>query len=226
MVLYDYRVRDAIDHLKQCVERLRQKFQANAPAAELLHEVATLKTLHENLEQILPAGVKGVGNFARHIAWIEKNIKRDALACSEGDFKDLCEHDIPEIEAAFKKWCQDPQHFDRELDEGVTNLLMRQENDSAVRKAFVILKERLVKRFGGNKDSDGLDLVNQIFGSKGSLAGKVDDSTLQAYRNLLAGLYGISRNKFAHQNVTTPRYEAEGLIGMINFLLKDLAKLS
>lgn len=225
MVLYDYRVRDSIDHLRVCAQSLQRKFQANAPATEILHDATTLQALHENLEQILPAGVKGSGEFARHVAWIIKNIKRDCLTGSESDFRDLVEHDVPAIESAFRKWCQDPQHLDRELDDAVTGLLMRQENDSAVRKAFLILKERLVQRFGGDKDSDGAELVNQIFGSKGTLAGKIDDSTRQAYRDLLAGLYGISRNKFAHHNVTTPQYEAEGLIGMINFVLKDLAKL-
>src|SRR5262249_53134495 len=130
-VLYDYRVRDEIDHLKECTQSLRQKFAANAPAEEILRDTLTLKNLYENLEQILPAKVRGVSSFARHIGWIEMNIGRNCLPCSVGDFKDLVEHDVPAIEATFRKWCKDPQHLDQELGVAVTNLLMRQENDSA-----------------------------------------------------------------------------------------------
>ncbi len=198
MVLYDYRVRDAIDQLRECSLKLRQKYLANVSAEDILHDVETLKSLHGNLEQILPACVKGAGNFARHLGWIETNIKRNFLQGSAEDFRDICERDITEIEAAFRKWCKDPCHVDRELDDAIAGLLMRQENDSAVRKGFVILKDRLVKLFGGNRDSDGAVLVNQVFGSKGMLAGRIDDATLRAYRDLLAGLYGVARNKYAH----------------------------
>jgi hypothetical protein len=68
--------------------------------------------------------------------------------------------------------------------------------------------------------------LNQIFGSKGTLAGKIDQATLQAYRDLLAGLYGVARNKYAHYNVNTLWSEAEAIIGMINVVLKDLADLA
>jgi hypothetical protein len=76
-VLYDYRVGDAIDQLRECALKLRQKYLANAHAEENLHDVTTLKSLYENLEHILPAGVKNVSDFARHLGWIENNIKRD-----------------------------------------------------------------------------------------------------------------------------------------------------
>jgi hypothetical protein len=41
VVLYDYRVRDAIDHLKECAQSLRRKFQSNAPALAVKEATST-----------------------------------------------------------------------------------------------------------------------------------------------------------------------------------------
>jgi hypothetical protein len=73
--------------------------------------------------------------------------------------------------------------------------------DSAVRTAGVILEERL-RSVGGisNPNRVGQNLVNDVFGSNGTLASKFKvDSERQGYRDLYSGIVGAIRNPFGHR---------------------------
>jgi hypothetical protein len=86
----------------------------------------------------------------------------------------------------------------------------------------VILKSRLVAKFGVDHDLDGADLVNRIFGASGLLSSRLESEERQAMRDLLAGLYGVFRNKYGHQDVEAPWHEADAILSMINFVLKRI----
>jgi hypothetical protein len=84
----------------------------------------------------------------------------------------------------------------------------------------VLLKERLVAAFQASPDLDGSRLVNELFGAKGRLAGKMPDADREAMRNLLDGLYGVVRNPLAHSNENIEWYEAEAILSMVNWALR------
>jgi hypothetical protein len=99
--------------------------------------------------------------------------------------------------------------------------------DSAVRTAAVILEERLkdVSGITGPK-SDGRNLVNAIFGKEGTLAHKfTNESELQGYRELYAGVFGVIRNPYAHRLIDPSPEEGGAFIVFLNLLLKKLEAL-
>ena len=95
-----------------------------------------------------------------------------------------------------------------------------------MRKAFVILKSRLVKLFATPSNLDGPELVNHIFGKSGAHGLSIDDFERQAFRDLLAGLYGTFRNKYAHNHSAPSWAETEAILSMVNFILKELHRLT
>lgn len=227
MLLYEYQLRDQIEKLREYACNVLTKFQAQAPTAELLIDARNLKQIYDILQDMLPHEIKDVGNCGRHIYWIIHWLEKDAPKSCESDIAEICSQDIKDIEKAFRKWCAKQDHYDSELTSNIASLLVKQEWDSAVRKAFVILKERLVSTFHVPQNLDGADLVNNIFGSKTpNPLLKIDADERQAYRDLLAGLYSVFRNKFAHTNYKTTWAEADGVIAMVNLVLKDLGGLT
>jgi hypothetical protein len=99
--------------------------------------------------------------------------------------------------------------------------------DSVVRTAGVILEERL-RDVGGVSDKTciGRDLVNSVFGRNGNLVAKFsNDSELQGYRELYAGVVGMFRNPSAHHLIDPAPEEGGAFIVFVNLLLKKLEAL-
>ncbi len=225
MLLYEYQIRDLIERLTAYAVNVREKFDAGAAASDLLRDASALKEIYESLNERLPRTVQNSSNLGRHIAFMIRNLSRDSINSCRGDIDDICNHDIRGIEKSFREWCKEALHYDSELVDGVSDLVLHQQHDSAVRKAFVILKARLVRLFGAPNTLDGAELVNHVFRRSGCHGLSIDDTERQAIRDLLAGLYGIFRNKYAHNDAVPSWAEADAIMSMVNFVLKDLARL-
>ena len=226
MLIYEYKIRDEFERVKSYATRLRQAFEADRPSDDLLADAQNLAVLFENLRSMLPEGLRDVSNFSRHIGWMQGNLRRNAAKSSRSDIDYICSYDIPTLEKAFIHWCASADHYDRELAEKIGDLIARQEFDSAVRKAFVLLKAWLVVKFSLPDNLDGVNLVNRIFGNNGHSSLVLDPNERQAVRDLLAGLYGVFRNKCAHSDKPLPWYEADAALTMINFALKELENIT
>jgi len=99
--------------------------------------------------------------------------------------------------------------------------------DSVVRTAGVLLEERL-RTVGGIVDTGriGRDLVNDVFGNKGTLAAKIpNDSERQGYRDMYAGIVGVFRNPYAHRLVDPMPEDGGAFVVFVNLLLKMLDDL-
>jgi hypothetical protein len=99
--------------------------------------------------------------------------------------------------------------------------------DSAVRTAGVILEERL-RDVGGITDPGrvGRDLVNDVFGGKGTLATMIpNESERQGYRDMYAGIVGVFRNHYAHRLVDPAPEDGGAFVVFVNLLLKTLEDL-
>jgi hypothetical protein len=225
VLLYDYAVRDKIDALLEYALNMRVKFEAGTPAATLLLDAESLRSQYNSLKESLPAEIRDVSRFGQHAHFLVHYLKQDSLQSCASDIRDICEHDIPGIEKAFREWCKQAQHYDSELLAAVSDLVLRQNHDSAIRKAFVILTERLRAKFHVPDTFDGTDLVNRIFGSAGCHGTSLSQPESQTFRDLLAGLYGTYRNPHAHKNTNPSWAESDGIISMINLILLDLARL-
>lgn len=99
--------------------------------------------------------------------------------------------------------------------------------DSVVRTAGVILEERL-RNVGGIVDPSriGRDLVNDVFGAKGTLAAKIlNDSERVGYRDMYAGIVGVFRNPYAHRLGDPTPEDGGAFVVFVNLLLKMLEDL-
>lgn len=99
--------------------------------------------------------------------------------------------------------------------------------DSAVRTAGVILEERL-RDVGRINDMNrvGRQLVNDVFGDSGALAGRFSvPSEKLGYRELYSGVVGAFRNPSAHRIVDPTPEEGGAFIVFVNLLLKRLEDL-
>jgi hypothetical protein len=160
MLLYEYQIRDEIERLRAYAGNLLLKFEANAEPSELLRDTENLKMLYQNFNEMVPKEVRGTSNFSRHLWFMGKHLSDGSINACKGDISDICNHDLRLIEEAFRKWCKNQDHYDKELSLAISGLLIRQEFDSAIRKAFVILKSRLCRLFQAPEDLDGPALIN------------------------------------------------------------------
>jgi hypothetical protein len=64
MLLYEYRVRDQFERLRQYAERVQAGFDAARPSAELLMDAQNLTALADTLMEMLPEQVRKEGNAA------------------------------------------------------------------------------------------------------------------------------------------------------------------
>ena len=211
--------------MREYAANVRAKFEREAEPEDLLLDARSLRAHYEHLNAMLPEEVQGSTNLARHISFMEYWLDRNDRDACVSDITDICERDITELENAFQAWCKNPDHYDSELALAISDLLAQRQLDSAIRKSFIVLKERLCKRFRVSRDLDGLELVNNVFGKSSTAVKTLSDGERQAMRDLLAGLYGVFRNRFAHSNAEPSWAEADAIISMVNNVLQELSRI-
>ncbi len=224
MLIYEYRVRDEFLLLREYAANVRDKFQREAPPEDLLLDAKSLQAHYNRLNSMLPEQVQGKSNAGRHIGFMEYYLEKNDREACRSDIEELCERDITDLENAFQAWCKNPDHYDSELVQAISDLLAHRQLDSAIRKAFIVLKERLCKRFRVSRELDGPDLVNKIFGKNSDVIKTLTEADRQSVRDLLAGLYGVFRNRFAHRDEEPSWAEADAIISMINHVLQAVSR--
>ncbi len=203
---------------------LRHKFESDCKSEELLADCQNLTSISYNLLSLLPEEIGIKTKLIQHLKWMQKRLKEDNVSACMSDIEDICERDLDELEMLFMEWLEKGEYYDKELVRSVGKLVDKLEFDSAIRKSFIILTNRLRKKFHLKKNEDGSTLVNQIFGTNGVLKDSVSQKELQSMRDLLSGLYGVFRNKYAHGVLKTSWIEADAIISIINIVLKMLGK--
>jgi hypothetical protein len=224
MIVYQYAIRDQIDRVVSYAEAVRAKFSSGADATDLLQDAENLATLYDGVMRALPTEIRKSGKAPQHLAWMRKFLREGKVDRAEVDILDICRIDLPAVERAFREWSEQATEYDDELKEKTIPLLIQREFDSAIRKAFVILTSRLRTTYDLGNTRDGAKLANAVFGPDGAAAASLDASERAAMRELLAGLYGVYRNRYGHEDVEAPLYEAEAVIGSINWFLLWLSQ--
>ncbi len=225
MLLYASLAHKEIRKFGEHSEALRRKFEKAEDADDLLLDVKSLRARFQELRKMLPEKVRDAGSLGRHIGFMVYWLEKDKVDSCSNDIVQICDHDIPSLEDGFIAWCGSETNIDKELGDAVGNLVAQLELDSAIRKSFVILKDRLCKASGAPLELDGEELVNAIFGNGAihPIRG-LSDSQRQAFRNLLAGLFGAFRNPFAHTDREPTWPETDAVISMVSYLLSEFGK--
>ena len=224
MLIYVQETLAALDKLRDYADKLRQKFDLGRDATELLLDAESLdQRLREVIDRLPDADMSG--SCRRHLSWLVSELKKgDVRACRQ-DIDDLADRDIPGTIEKVKQWSMKLRHLDEELRVAVTPLVKAMQLDSAIRKCFVVLTERLRIFYSLPNGKDGEDLVNQIFGKDSAFHTSLDASRKAALRNYLSGIYGVIRNKFAHGDHEATIAELEAALATVNLSLQILDEL-
>jgi len=166
------------------------------------------------------------GNLGRHLHFLSYYLSRGNKSSCFADIRDILFSDLPEAFRNLIGKSIPESHLDQKLKDGVLPLVKGGHYDSAIRKAFIILTESLRRSFGVEEEIDGEDLVNLVFGKGGKIPVDLDDSKKQAYRNLIAGFYGVYRNKFAHNDAEASLSEVKAIIEMANNIIIEIESIS
>jgi len=210
--------------LKSIARELDTLFEDKQEASLLLRVNEQLISKYNELISILPSDFSDPSSFKRHSAFIIKYLKLDKKEPCRHDIVDILNYDIPKLEEALISYFDRPADFDEELSQKISKLIEADEWDSVIRKSFVVLTERLRKRFcPSEKGKDGSELINYIFGNKSTIETGFNHDEKAALRNLLDGLYGFYRNKWAHSDKEPNRAELDSIVYIINDILRNIS---
>ncbi|WP_414451828.1 TIGR02391 family protein [Burkholderia sp. 22PA0099] len=199
---------------------------ADAEPAELLRAHEALVEEVESFLNISGLEWKSCGSLGRHLSFLDRYLKRDDKSSCAQDAQDIVFHDLPTALRNLVAQSTDDAHVDPRLREAVSPLMAGGHYDSAIRKVFVVMTDRLRRAFGVADKIDGEDLVNVVFGKGGKIPVALDDSQKLAMRNLISGFYGVYRNRFAHNDVEPDFAQARTVIEMANTIIIDIEALA
>jgi hypothetical protein len=162
------------------------------------------------------------GSLGRHLDFMEYYLKRDEREGCRSDIKDILFYDLPAALRSTILNATNDLDLDEKLRDAIIPLMDGGHFDSAIRKVFVLLTERLRRSFGNADEIDGEDLVNLVFGKGGKIPVSLDDSKKQAFRNLISGFYGVYRNRYAHNDREATASDCQAIVHMANQLLQEI----
>lgn len=218
MLLYVDEIQRELDDLFEYATIVREKFVQGRGARELLLDARALRLRAISLTAMMPEKTD-TGALLRHTGFMVYWLERGQIDSCKQDILDISESDLPSTQAQIDKWARELVYVDAELRLQVLPLLRTKQFDSAIRKAFVILKTRLCAKFGLDDGVDGDRLVNAIWGAGSTYLPELSESQKQAYRDFFAGLFRLLRNKFAHNNHEPTLSELDMVISGINHCL-------
>jgi hypothetical protein len=219
MLIYVDEVQREIEDILVYAGLIREKFDAGREAGELLLDAKALNVRMQNLYAMLPEG-QMIGNALRHTGFMIYYLEQNEVKRCAGDITDICDNDLLAVSKAMRDWSSKLAWVDADLRRDILPLIRFCQFDSAIRKAFVILKTRLCRKFGIDEKTDGEDLVNAIFGQKTPHLSHLSPSEKAAYRNLFAGMFGLLRNRFAHNDTQPDLSDLDTALANINMCLR------
>ena len=219
MLIYIEEILGEIDSVREYAKIIKEKFDQGRSAEELLLDARGLDKRLDYLYSIIPEGCS-LGNAGRHAHFMIHYLERNNISSCSQDIIDIIEHDLPTGEEQIRQWANSLSYVDADLRNEIRVLIRTGQFDSAIRKAFVILKDRICDKYGLPRDMDGVDLINKLFGSNSEYFSYMHPREKQAHRDLFSGMFGLVRNRFAHNNVEASLTEMDTVISGINYCLR------
>lgn len=194
----------------------------DAKPAELLRVQQELGELATQLVEDAGLEWGQCGSLGRHLNFLSYYLKRNDKEGCSADIKDILFYDLPATLRSLIAGAAEEQFLDEKLRDSVYPLLSGGHYDSAIRKTFIVLTDRLRRAFGVKDEVDGEDLINSVFGKGGKIPVTLSDSKKQALRNLISGFYGVYRNRYAHNDTEAEFKDARAIIEMANQILCEI----
>ena len=189
------------------------------------------QSLKEEVDKFLEiSGLKRIEcvDLYRHLDFLYRHLANDNKEYCEQDIREIVYNDLPKAlsNLILQLSTDNYNHFDKKLKKEVTPLLDEKHYDSAVRKCFIVLTEKLRQTFYIREEKDGENLVNLIFGKEGNERLKLSEKEKQSIRNLISGFYSLYRNKYAHNNIISDLPKARSIVEMANTIILEIDAIS
>jgi hypothetical protein len=221
--IYKDKVLLLLDSLLKNAFVLKSLSDQNKPVEILWMEFEKLSGKYDELDKTLPNFITE-SELGRDIYFIKLYLQKGQHENCKGDIAKICDKDLEQYKLDYIKFI-DAKFMDAEFAKSILNLIDSKNYDSAIRKGFLVLTERLRAKFKISSDRDGQDLINAIFGKKGVQFLKLQDDKKNAYRDFFAGIYGIFRNEYAHSLKIPEDVEAEYILDLINLALLKIEEI-
>ncbi len=217
-IIFEDEITILLRKLERSAFKLKSKFDCDDSLEVIKGKLEIFNSIYQELKSKVDADIFNKPELSRHVGFMNLYInKKDPKSCLN-DIVQICETDIEALRKIYLDSARS-KYVDPELQGNIKSLLKSNELDSAVRKAFLTLTERLRAKYNIGNNRDGLDLINQIFGKSG--CSKLTSSEKESMRNLLAGIYGVFRNDFMH-SLNNKRTTEVSTIYMVNTILNLL----
>jgi len=198
----------------------------DADPPELLRMQESLATEAETLLSVANLKWENCGNLGRHLTFLAHYLRKGEKESCQQDIKDILFSDLPAALKSLIAKSTEQSHIDQRLKNAVLPLIHGGHYDSAIRKSFVILTDRLRRAFGVKEQLDGEDLVNLVFGRGGRIPIALDEPRKQAFRNLVSGFYGVYRNRYAHNDVEPQLAQVGAIVELANSILLEVEQIA
>ena len=200
MLVFEHIIQDQLDQLAVQAARLsKEVHRKRKRPSEIESLLSAIEGMFSKLVKLIPPiKTDRVEAVRRHIWFVRKGLKENQVAWIEGNADDLKQFDIPtfrlQIGAYFKEFAFLPP----ELRDEVAPLLENGEHDSAMRKAFLVIKQKAITKYHMSAQLDGEDMVNFLFSESGKLRVHEDEKKRKAFRDFVSGFFRFFRNEFMH----------------------------
>lgn len=198
----------------------RQKFDQRLAATQAAMERLDRAVL--GLRAMLPAEIRTAGSLSRHLHWSRRRLREQQPEECMGDARDILVQDLPHLLEAFNAWYEQHSQLDPTLSARLQPLVRAGHINSAVHVSWVVFKTRCVEAFDLSPDLDGWKLTEKLFGDDGVMQDRMSRTERQGYGHLLKGLYTLSRNPNAHNDVAANPAEADAVMILVSRALSRL----
>lgn len=167
-----------LQHYQKTHDKVIQLYSLfeDADTSELLRIQEELTKYTKELLELAEIQFEQCGTLERHLRFLNYYLIRgDKEGCSS-DINDILFYDLPATLRIIIAKNSTQSDIDERLREAVLPLIDGGHHDSAIRKTFVILTERLRRAFGVVDEIDGEDLINLVFGKGGNISINLENS--------------------------------------------------
>jgi hypothetical protein len=215
VLVIEYKVAEIFDNLKEYAESLlREAEKEDQDYDDVQLKIQLIKGKLQDLKKLYPNG--NYSKTYQHL-WFAEHHPRYL----KDNTKDILNYDLPKLQSEYTAYLKSNPHLDSMLRKECESLLIQGEFDSAIRKAFIVLKERAVKLYKIDRNIDGDVLANFLFAAdSGVIKIDPDKDKRIAFRNFVSSLFGYYRNLYAHNLRQDSEAAAEVVFSSINYILK------
>ncbi len=206
---------------QQVAADARSVFAAHLPG--LTNQTILLRGAVDEFKSALPPEVKSQveqhTHLERHLWFINHYLQVSAPGSCAHDPVDIVSIDMPKALGMFEEWYNVNSPSDQALNSRLEPHVSNGQLNAAVREAWAIFKTRMVEMFNLPAGTDGDSLAGRLFGGGSVTTQFLDAHEREGYLHLFKGLYALSRNPVAHNDVPPNPEETEAVLALVSSAL-------